>query len=419
MKRIKTFSNKGNSQSANAPDYLFGTQLQMTSKGVLVYMNRLKDFIALSILLMLWGNGCSHDLNLLHSGPLSVKDIVTTQSDSLAWSPDGKYIAVHSDNKVVHVFDSQTSKEVTTLPISGQYSGGQHCNVAFSPDGKWLAAGLVDISVWEAGTWSLKGKIAGPKIDINKPPAYAYLQLAIAPDSQHIVVTSYRSQKGQRDVEKVTLYGLNKYNDIWEWYPDKSKRQHIRTPIVFTPDGNKIVFAVSQYQPSSLPSDWETLSTIVVIDASTGNVIKTIEKVHTDGPKTLAISKDGRYIATASMTGIIESETNLQTHITHFLENRDPIRVWDLESGKLLAELPINHYPWSLAFSPDGQYLVSGDSIKDRMAFTVWEWRDSHAIQTLEISKYGDAPFSMAFGPDGKSLASANGHHFILFDFKN
>jgi WD40 repeat protein len=332
---------------------------------------------------------------------------------SLDWSPDGKYVAVQTDKREVRVFDAQASKEIIVLPIAGQYGASEKCNIAFSPDGKWLVAGTVDISVWEVGTWSLRGKIAGPHVSI-KPPAYARLRLAVAPDSRHIIVASDSNQKGRPTVEKFTLYDLITLNAVWEKYPDVSERQWIRTPIVFTPDGKRIVFAVFKLclfpDPLPHPRPGEKQSNIIVLDALTGNVIKTLEKVHSDLPETLALSKDGRYVATATMTGVTES---------YIGTNRDPIRIWGIDTGSLMAELPIEGYPQSLAFSQDGRYLVSGHSETPNMIFMVWEWRTSRTIQTLKIRDWGAAPFSMAFSPDNKSLASATGHQLILFDFKN
>jgi DNA-binding SARP family transcriptional activator/WD40 repeat protein/energy-coupling factor transporter ATP-binding protein EcfA2 len=40
-----------------------------------------------------------------------------------------------------------------------------------------------------------------------------------------------------------------------------------------------------------------------------------------------------------------------------------PIRLWDLDSGRLIAELPTDFTGWpSMAFSPDGSYLLYGDT---------------------------------------------------------
>jgi WD40 repeat protein len=332
-------------------------------------INKIAFNLTLSILLVLCGGvyRYSYGFDLFNSGPLIVRDRISIKSaHSLDWSPDGKYIAIQNDHREVQVFDAQTSKEIITLPIAGQFFGDEKCNVAFSPDGKLLVAGLVDVSIWKVGTWNLKGVIAGPQVDMNNPPASATLRLAIAPDSRHIVVATKSDQHGRKPViiEKVTMYDLITLNTVWEKYIDESKHQSIYTPIFFTPDGGKIVFAVYKFYPNPAPilRPPKRQSNIVVLDALTGNVIKNMEKVHSDLPKTLALSKDGRYVATATMTGCTDSG----------MTNHEPIRVWDINSGSLIAELPIEVYPWSLAFSPDG-----------------------------------------------KSMASATGHQLIIFDFKN
>jgi eukaryotic-like serine/threonine-protein kinase len=67
---------------------------------------------------------------------------------SVAWSPDGRFIASGSSDMTIQVWDAATSKHFFT------YKGhGDKVNtVAWSPDGKYLAAGSADgvVQVWKA-----------------------------------------------------------------------------------------------------------------------------------------------------------------------------------------------------------------------------------------------------------------------------
>jgi hypothetical protein len=146
--------------------------------------------------------------------------------------------------------------------------------------------------------------------------------------------------------------------------------------VAFSRDGTRIASASGD-------------NTVKVWGSSTGQEKLTL-KGHTDLVSSVAFSPDGKRIASAS--------------------GDRTVKVWDARTGQEKFSLKGHTgHVWSVAYSPDGKRIASGSW--DR---TVKVW-DAHTEQKkFSLKGHTGQVWSVAFSPDGKRIASAdrNGKRF-------
>ena len=147
---------------------------------------------------------------------------------------------------------------------------------------------------------------------------------------------------------------------------------------IFSHDG-KAILAGMRYGKAS----------IRVFDAATGKSLRDL-KGHTDDVMALAVSPDGKQVATASMDGTC--------------------RLWDAATGETLHTMK-GHETWvtSVAFSPDGKMLAS---TSDDGTLRLWDVGVGRQLRSLKPPQPPDRALSpemrgVAWSPDGRWLTTA------------
>ena len=103
----------------------------------------------------------------------------TLQVNSVAFSPDGRYIVSGSGDRTIQLWDAQTGGQVGN-PLQGHTDKVK--SVAFSPDGRYIVSGSKDktIQLWDAQTGSQVGNpLQGHTDSVNS--------VAFSPNGKHIV----------------------------------------------------------------------------------------------------------------------------------------------------------------------------------------------------------------------------------------
>src|SRR5919199_1986970 len=84
------------------------------------------------------------------------------------------------------------------------------------------------------------------------------------------------------------------------------------------------------------------------------------------------------------------------------------IHVWQVETGKQLLTCKVNEgWVWSVAFSPDSRFLASSAN----RTVNLWDVQTGECIK--QFKGYSDRVFSLAFSPDGRLLASGSEDRWV------
>jgi WD40 repeat protein len=344
-----------------------------------------------------------HAMTNNHQERQIIRLITETSNDkdvmAVAWSPDGKSIATAGQQpESVVIWDSATLSILQQLDQGTKGWGGD--NITFSPDGKYLASGLKIVNLWKVAGWTQQTTLIAPHITPGIPQDAGIKSLRFSPDGKMLVV-AYTGDK-----EIVIAYRVADGRIAWTYEP---QRIMITTPLVFTPNGKRVILGIKEYGGEDV--NFRDTYRILLLDAASGKLLRSIDDIHVMEPTALAISWDGKWVATGTRTG--DGEQDSQNII---IENKDPVRIWDLATGKLVKEFPVHSRIQSLAFSRDGKYLFgSKNDFKTYLTMAVWDAASGKLVQEIRNNA---TPMNMAVSPDGKRLAAACQHRLSVYEIK-
>lgn len=273
--------------------------------------------------------------------------------NSIAFSPDGKWFITGGDDRNVIVWDAARLEQVAMLrehqrPV---------VSIAFSPDGRLMATASAMTArgqrgqtiLWEVNTWRKTGEL---------PLAFSDGRLSFSPDGR-LLIASRKLQTWDLETKREAPDYLN---PVW--------------------GGEETAIAAQRGRLVSI-SAW---GAVTFVDLAKRKFLGRRSADHYKGGA-IAISPDGRLVASGS----------------------GDIFLWDFETQTKLARLELRATVTSLAFSPDGRWLVS--THEDG---AVLQWNVTDRERVANFNEHSGSVLALAWAPDGKRLASASEDRSVL-----
>ena len=267
---------------------------------------------------------------------------------SVAWSPDGQYLATASEDHTVKVWNAHNGELICT------YTGNtdEVYALAWSPQSNLIASGGGDntVQIWNALTCSPAGGYATHTED--NPVA----SIAWSPNGQVIVSGNWNHE--------AQVWNVLNGKVLWTF-----SIGDVVSSLAWSPHGDQIAVG-----------GWD--SSVYILNAHDGTQIN---KVRFDLPvNAVAWSPDGKYLA----IGDDDSTVKILN-----ARSGQPIYTYTGHKERVVA----------VAWSPNGQEIASGSDDK-----TVQVWNAFTGKVLMTYTGHTNTISSLAWSPDGKEIVSGS-----------
>ena len=325
---------------------------------------------------------------------------------TVAFSPDGRWLGAAGGDKDVRVWRVPDGKVPNTLSLTGHsesvgaltvgsdgnwVAAGNYYNsvklwqktgavglralslvghtdyvrsVTLSADGRKLASGAQDdtVKIWDIATGRLSHTLKGHAELVDA--------LAFSPNGRQLATTSWD--------HTVKLWDTATWRELRTF----GGQTHKISAVAFSPDGHWVASAGED-------------RTLRLWDFASGRELRLLDG-HSPWFDKVTFSSDGRWLSATSSNKMKEGH--------QFEENT--ARIWEVGTWREVCSLTAQQDLGNgLAFSEDGQWVVTGGGYKDRTV-TIWQVPTCRLVRTF--TGYSHRIDAVAFSPDGSLLATGS-----------
>jgi WD40 repeat protein/transcriptional regulator with XRE-family HTH domain len=330
------------------------------------------------------------ELHLLRAIPAHERGV-----PDVAFSPDGAWVAslgVFNEFTIWETASGQPLRHVQDEAI------GFGNSLAFSPDGQMLAtAGVTRVIFWDANSgeklFILAGESTGATIGYN----IGVGKISFSPDGRRLAVAN--------------MDGVSK---VWDL---STQAEVLALPpvglpakaIAYSPDGRFLATGGDE----GILTLWDALDGAAVYTRTLGGIIHSLA-FNPDGQQVAAASEDGsakiwdtttgqELVSLPRLTGMYDMDFLADGRLA--TAGQDGVtRVWDAVSGQQLLNLTSGASTViSVVGSPDGALIATGSYDGQ---IRLWDAAPGHEL--LTIPAHQAIVWNVAYSPDGRFLASAS-----------
>jgi len=295
----------------------------------------------------------------------------TEFTDQVAFSPNGKWLASCNSDGKVRIWDASEFKLKLTLDLGKTESEA----ICFSQDSQQLACGGSSVTLWNPSTVELLRRFKRLPVENSYQTCVNIIQYS--PDGKTIATGVGNS---------IYLWDVATGNQQNKW---KAHLSHIYT-LDYSPDGTILASAGSDYHEID---DRDTIfsgdstSFIYLWNPKDGKKLNKLVG-HKDEILSLSFSPNGEMLASVSYD--------------------ESTKIWNVKSGKVLRNIKKSRGSESVVeFAPDGSYIVTGgmdiepNSIETLVR--IYSVTNGNLIQSIKGNKVENRTIS--YSPDGKKFA--------------
>jgi WD40 repeat protein len=285
--------------------------------------------------------------------------------NSVAFSPDGKFIVTASNDNTARVWNAASGAEQLTL----RGHGGFVYDAAYSPDGKLIATASSDgtARVWDA--------VSGREVLVVRQQR-SVRSVVYSPDGKYLLTAS--------DDETARLWDALSGRELLVLRGREREINDAR----FSADGRMVVTAHEDGQARV----WEVSSALASPSATASSARGVVTFDHNTPVKSAAFSPDGKLVVTTN-----EDEFG---------------HVWEIATGRELLVLRGHGAPVRrAAFSPDGKTIVTTSADGTARVWEVSTTLNTGAVSGREqriLSGHTGIVTSAAFNREGTSIVTVS-----------